>query len=298
VLGADLYFGPCFFGQFHASFRTVIAIHDMCHCFYPEETCPAIHPLLVSELPRQARLADAIVTISHSTRADVVKFLPVVPEKVRVTPLGVDPRFRPIHDPVTLRRVRRRYDLPERFVLSVGTLEPRKNIARLCEAFRILWHQSDKRWGLVLTGGKGWKDGPIHQALGEMPVGAVRLTGYVPDEDLPALYSLADAVVYPSLYEGFGLPVVEAMACGTPVVTSDRSSLPEVSGGAALLVDPLSPVAIAGALVRVLQDEALRADAKRAGLRNAQRFSWEEAGQQTLALFDEVSPGRGNVTSR
>jgi glycosyltransferase involved in cell wall biosynthesis len=287
VRGADLYFGPCFFGQFHPSFRTVITIHDLCYQRFPEETCPAIYPALVKELPRQAQLADAIVAISQSTRSDVLKFLAVPPEKVRVIPLGIHHRFRPIHDDQVLARARQKYGLPERFVLSIGTIEPRKNLVRLCEAFRQ-FRRDGGGCALVVVGGKGWKDGTLRRELEQLPRGAVVLTGYVPDEDLPALYNLAELLVYPSLYEGFGLPVVESMACGTPVITSDRSSLPEVAGGAAVLVDPLSPGAIAAAICRVLGDGDLRDRMRRAGLENARRFSWEQTGRQLLALFDEL----------
>jgi glycosyltransferase involved in cell wall biosynthesis len=172
----------------------------------------------------------------------------------------------------------------------VGTVEPRKNLVRLLEAFNALTAAGGFGHGLVITGGKGWHDAAILKALETIKArDRVFLTGFVPAEELPALYSLADLVVYPSLYEGFGMPVLEAMACGTPVVTSNVSSLPEVAGDAALLVDPHSTDDLVDAIRKGLRDEGLRSAMRQKGLVQASRFSWEKSAQQALTLFEEAA---------
>ena len=196
--------------------------------------------------------------------------------------------YRVIDDAAALEDVRRRYGLHDPYVLFVGTLEPRKNLERLLEAFSRA-RQAGRREKLVLAGQLGWK---YRGLLGRIErsglASAVRLLGYVPDEDLPAIYNLASVVAFPSLYEGFGLPILEGMACGVPVLTSDRASMVELAGDAALLVDPTDVTALEGGLVRLLDDPELRRELARRGRGRAARFSWARAAAETVRLYERV----------
>jgi len=244
-------------------------------------------------IPMVARRADAILTISKSARADIVRFLRVPAEKVKVVTGAASPDFAPVDDPTRLDEVRVRYGLCGPFILYVGTIEPRKNLVRLMQALARL-----KKMGLphklAVVGQPGWQCAPIFAEVERLGLKRdVVFTGYVPFEDLPALYSAAESMAFPSLYEGFGLPVVEAMACGTPVVTSNTSSLSEVADGAALLVDPLSVDEIADALHRLHTNEALREELSDLGRERAQNYTWEESARSALRVYEEVAAGSG-----
>jgi glycosyltransferase involved in cell wall biosynthesis len=288
-LGAAAYLGTNFLGVFHRSFRTFITVHDLSHVYYPEGTYPAMYRMLERDLPRHAAKADAVVTDSACTKRDVVAHLGVRPAQVHVAYPGVGDLFRPVTDGDVRDACRRRYGLPARFLLHVGTIEPRKNLLRLLEAFRVL--TDDPRFGLdlVLVGGKGWRDAAIRTALDEFPRGSrIVLTGRVPREHLPVLYSMAEVFAFPSLCEGFGLPVLEAMACGTPVVTSTVSALPEVAGDAALLVDPESVPQIAAAIDRLTRDTQLAGSLRERGLIRATAFSWDATARTVLGLLEPI----------
>jgi glycosyltransferase involved in cell wall biosynthesis len=279
----------------------VLTIYDM-SLFLHARTQPRRSLLLVrSVLPLVARRATMVVAISESARADILRVLGLSAERVRVVSPAPGPRFRPVTDPETLARVVSRYRLDAPFVLAVATIEPRKNLPRLVDA-HALARRRGRREVLLVAGSLGWRyRGALRRIEQARAEGAVRLLGYVPDEDLPALYTLARALVFPSLYEGFGLPIVEAMACGTPVVTSDRPATAEAAGGAAILVDPTSAEAIADGLMRVLAEEALRAELRAAGLRRAASLTWADAARHTVAVYEHarsaaaVPPSRGRV---
>jgi glycosyltransferase involved in cell wall biosynthesis len=216
--------------------------------------------------------------------------------KISVIHCGVEPRFRRMTDAAdgeTLATVRRKYDLPQRFILSVGTIQPRKNLARLAEAFDMLNAQRPTLdWDLVIAGGKGWLyDGVFEQVKASGLESRVHFIGFVNDADLPALYNLAGLFAFPSLYEGFGLPPLEAMACGTPVVCSKASSLPEVVGDAALTVDPLDVTELAEAMRRAIEDESLRSSLVQRGLMRATRFTWSKAAEELLKVYSHVTKG-------
>ena len=198
---------------------------------------------------------------------------------------GVEEFFCRVTDQEALARTRARYGLDRPFVLNVGTIEPRKNLTRLIEAYARAPRR--KEFDLVIAGGPGWMYDDIYHAPEKFGVSErVRFLGFVPDETLPALYSLCTCFVYPSLYEGFGLPVLEALACGAPVVTSKTSSLPEVAGAAAVLIDPRDTEDLAAALARVLEDGSLRTELAQRGLKQARRFSWEASARQLRAAFE------------
>ena len=267
--------------------RTVLTVHDLSFMRVPECSQPSLRAYLLRVVPPSVRRADVVLADSESTRNDVIELLGVGPDRVRVLYPGVDEGFQRVQDAQVLADVRQRYRLPERFVLSVGTLQPRKNLTRLIEAHKQV--RADADIELVIAGGAGWMYEGIFRRVEELGLqGAVHFPGYVGDEDLPALYTLADLFVFPSLYEGFGLPALEAMACGTPVVTSDVSSLPEVVGDAALMVDPHDVDALAEAMRRVLGEPSLRSAMIRRGLVRAQSFTWSRAAEELLCLYHEV----------
>lgn len=288
----DVFLGTNFLGLFQRGFKTVITIHDLAYRHYPEAANPYMLRLLSRHLNRHAQRADAVLTDSHHARRDIVEFLDVPAEKVVVAHPGVGPEFRPVEDRRNREGVRGKYGLPERFLLFVGTVEPRKNLEILVRAFDRMLCDEEVPHSLVIAGGKGWRDAGIRRAIeGVRDRTRVVCTGYVDDRDLPALYSLADVFVLPSLYEGFGLPVLEAMACGTPVVASQAASLPEVVGEAGLLFDPHSAEALAEALLHVVREETLRRSLAAAGLQRVRHFTWEQTARRVLEVLEAVVGG-------
>jgi glycosyltransferase involved in cell wall biosynthesis len=266
---------------------TVLTVHDLSFMRVPECSQPSLRTYLLRVVPPSVRRADVVLADSESTRSDVIELLGVSPDRVRVIYPGVDEGFRLVQDTRVLADVRRRYRLPEHFVLSVGTLQPRKNLPRLIEAYAQARMDADVK--LVIAGGTGWMYEGIFRRVEELGLQSeVHFPGYVADDDLPALYTLADLFVFPSLYEGFGLPPLEAMACGTPVVTSNVSSLPEVVGDAALMVDPRDVEALANAMRRALGEPSLRSAMVQRGLAQAQGFTWARAAGQLLRLYHEA----------
>jgi len=272
--------------------RTILTVHDLSFLRHPTCADPNLLTYLNKAVPRSVRRADVVLADSQNTRDDLVELLGVNPDKVEVVYPGVEWRFRSIEDEVLLEGIKRCYDLPSHFILSLGTLEPRKNFARLIEAFAIL-QAAIRNLHLVIAGAKGWLYEEIFRRPEELGISDnVLFLGFVPDEDLPALYNLADIFVYPSLYEGFGLPPLEAMACGVPVVASNRPSLPEVLGQAARLVDPLDVEGLAAAMEQALEDEGLRERMVRRGLERATGFTWSKAAEKLLGIYKSMEAGR------
>ena len=266
----------------------VITIHDASLFLYSH-----CHPRarLISirlALPIVARRAAAVITVSRHARSDLIRILDLPPEKVHVVYEAAPAHFRPVCDVNDLERLRKKHRLPQQFLLYVGTIEPRKNLRRLVRAVRRL-----RRYGfphkLVMVGAAGWQIDALYREIEEQEmVDDVLFTGYVPDEDLPGLFSLATLFVFPSLYEGFGLPPVEAMACGAPVLSSNRSALPEICGDAAHLVDPEDEDALVDSLVALLSDGERRAEMTERGLQRAHSFSWERAAQETASVYESL----------
>jgi glycosyltransferase involved in cell wall biosynthesis len=230
------------------------------------------------------------VAISQTTKNDLIELMNIPPEKIRVIYDGVSPSFRLIDDQVHLARVASKYSLPNQFLLFVGLFGPRKNIAGILQAYAILKKKHHASHHLVMVGERGWRyrtDLELVQRLGLE--NDVVFPGFVEDEDLPAVYNLADVFIFPSLYEGFGLPVLEAMACGTPVVTSNLSALPEVVGTSGVLVDPRDPEEIALGVHRLLSNSKLASSLVKAGLERSSHFTWENAAEQLMAVFQELT---------
>lgn len=268
----------------------VITVHDM-SLFLHASTQPGRSVLLVRRLmPAAIRRAAAVLVPSESTRRDVAVVTGVDPARIHVTQAGVAARYRLVTDAAELGRVRRTYNLPDDFLLAVGTIEPRKNLERLIDAFTLVRARGVHE-PLVVVGQLGWKyTRLLDRVRAPDAQGAVRLIGYVADDDMPALYTLARGLVFPSLYEGFGLPILEAMACGTPVLTSNRSAMSEVAGSAAMLVDPHDVATMADAIQTLARDEPHREALREAGLARAAEFPWSRAAEATVRIYDRIAP--------
>lgn len=266
--------------------RSVVTVHDLGYLYYPEAYPASARLYLDLSTRYNVRAATLVIADSEATCRDLIRHYHVSSQKIAVVYPGLGREFRPVHESATLQRVRNRYALPAHYILYVGTVQPRKNLERLVEACAhnaALPH-------LVIAGRKGWLCERIFRRVEELEAAdRVHFSGYVAQEDLPALLSSARCFVMPSLYEGFGLPVLEAMACGTPVVCSTAGSLPEVAGDAALLVDPLDVNALADALERVSSEESLRAELIARGFRRVECFSWERCAQEVLAALERAS---------
>ncbi|MEW6682920.1 MAG: glycosyltransferase family 1 protein [Nitrospirota bacterium] len=287
----DLFWGPNYRTLVGPAFKTAVTIHDMAHHHYPQYFPRSVLFYLKHRLRGVAARSHLILTDSEHSRRDIVNYLGQKPEKVVVAYPGVDRSFRPLSDPETQAAVRTRYHLPERFLLFLGTLEPRKNLVGLLKAFARA-RERGLDAPLVLAGDPGWMYRDVFRTIrSEGLEKAVITTGYVRDEDRPALYSMAEVFVYPSFYEGFGLPVLEAMACGTPVITSRVSSLPEVGGEAVRYVDPMSTGDIASAILELWQSDSLRQTLRERGLKQAAGFTWDACARTILSAFEGVVYG-------
>ncbi len=282
----DLYHSPDFTLPPLARARGLVTVHDLSFLTMPECAPPTLREYLQRVVPASVARAHHVLADSSNTRDDLVALLKVSPEKISVVPGGVEDRFRPIEDVDALEAVRSRYGLPSEFLLSVGTLEPRKNYPALISAYADLRRRTGLPHRLVIAGREGWMYEPIYERVEQEDVGAdVQFVGYVADEDLPALYNLADLFVYPSLYEGFGLPPLEAMACGIPVVCSNTSSLPETVGDAAITVAPTDVNSLSQAMEVGLFDFGRRAQAIERGRAQADKFGWAAAAEKLAAAY-------------
>jgi len=283
-------------GLFHAtehlllplrSTPTVLTVHDLIFRHLPEHHKLLNRWYLNLTLPLYCRRATHIIAVSKDTQRDLVATYGLPPEKITVIYEAAAPRFRP-QPAEAVNVVRARYGLPDRYLLFVGTIEPRKNLTRLLDAFEAV-HAERLTDGLVIVGKRGWLYKDFFARVEASPVReTILFPGYVPDEDLPAVYAGAQASVLPSLYEGFGLPALEAMACGTPTVASNAASIPEVGGEAALYFDPNDLEVMTRTIRRVLREAALREEMQARGLAQAARFSWERTAQETLAVYRQA----------
>jgi glycosyltransferase involved in cell wall biosynthesis len=269
--------------------RSVVTILDLTFLLLPAAIRRASRTYLRWMVRFAARHASRVITISESTRRDVIRLLGVPPERVTRVYCGVDERFHPIDDTRRIEEFRSSLGLPNEFILYLGTIEPRKNLIRLIDAYAELRRRRATSLPLILAGGRGWGDHEIVRRAEETGLGdQIRFAGFVPEEQIPLWYNAATVFTYPSEYEGFGLPPLEALACGVPVVASNSSSLPEVLGDAAVLVDPASVGAIADGIQRALDDDALRSTLVTRGLDRAGTFSWRRMAEETLSVYRSV----------
>jgi glycosyltransferase involved in cell wall biosynthesis len=288
----DLFHSPDFVLPPVGRTAAILTVHDLSFMRVPECYVPSFRSYLEAAVSRAVRRARWILADSESTRRDLVQLLDVGLERVMVLYPGVEARFRPIRELELLDCVRLRYGLPDYFILGLGTLQPRKNFVGLIEAFSQLLahsHNQNDKLHLVIVGREGWLAEDIPAAIARLGLGEqVRLVGFVQDVDLPALYNLASVFAFPTLYEGFGLPVLEAMACGTPVVAADNSSIPEVVGEAGLLVPTNDLPALVAALNSILGESTLRNRLVAAGRKQACRFAWARSASQLSEVYQRV----------
>ena len=271
-----------------ASCPAVLTIHDLTFLRYPERFRPERQRYLATLTKLSAKKARRIMTDSANTKEDVIEMLHVPAERIEVVYPGLDDAFAPA-SPEALVEFRRSKGLPDQFLLYVGTLEPRKNVDTLVRAYSLLQAQGLRGWPLVIAGGRGWMFDDIFAEVERNDlVEQVQFAGYVPLDELPLWYGAASVFVYPSLYEGFGLPALEAMACGTPVVVSNTSSLPEVVGDAGAQVDPRNTAELAETLAEILQSSPKRQQMAAAGLKRAASFTWDKAAGQIVQVYREA----------
>jgi glycosyltransferase involved in cell wall biosynthesis len=273
--------------------RSVVTIHDCIHLMFPQYLPGKLaYVYAKGSMWAAAHKADRILTVSEASKRDILRFFDVAPDKVEVIYNAIDERFLSPANTERMDLVRQRYQLDHPFVLYVGNIKPHKNIERLIDAFGRARSQCGGDLKLVIIGDEISKYPALRQSVHKHKLDKhVRFLGFQPMETLAAVYRLARAFVFPSLYEGFGLPPLEAMACGTPVVTSNVSSLPEIAGGAALLVDPYDANAIAGGIVQAVTDDALRADLIASGLDRARSFSWTQSVRKIHEIYMQVAKG-------
>lgn len=286
----NVFHAPLFIVPLACSIPRVVTVHDLTSYIFPEKSTWQNRNILRYLLPTSIKAADAVIAISENTKQDIVNYLGTSPEKISVIPLAAPDTCRQIHDREELNRIRAKYKLPEKYILFVGTIEPRKNLERLITAYKqVLNHRKDLPHRLVMVGKLGWLYEDIFRVYHESGLkDKIQFLGYVDQEDMSHIYNGADLFVYPSLYEGFGLPVLEAMSCGIPVITSNVSALPEVAGDSCHLVNPLCVEELAYAIELLLGSPTLQEQMSRAGLARSRDFSWRKTAAEHLKLYDQV----------
>lgn len=283
LYGADVYHGVLNVMPLAAHIPSIVTIHDLSPFLFPQTFRRVNRSYLRWAVRVACRNAAHLIAVSEFTKSELMRWMHVPAERITVTYNGVNERFAP-PTPEILQAFRQRAGLPERFILFVGTLEPRKNLPTLLEAYARIARDTDA--ALIIGGGKGWLYDSIFAKVEQLQLGErVRFAGFIDDQDLPLWYAAATVFILPSLYEGFGIPLLEAMACGTPVVTTTSSSLPEVVGDAGLTIAPTDVDAMAEALLRLLNDAALRTELRERGFVQARHFSWMSLAERTLAIY-------------
>lgn len=284
----DLLHQPCFSAPLFYRGKVVVTCHDLISIFFPKNLPLASRLFYSKWMPFSYRRADMIIAISEHTKRDIMALLKIPESKIRVIHSAASKDFRPIRSKAILAKVQKKYLTGKNYLLHVGTLEPRKNLPFLVRAYALAVREGiDAK--LVITGKKGWYYEGLFRLVDELHLNdKVIFTGYVAEHDLPALYSGARTFVFPSIYEGFGLPPLEAMACGTPVISSNTSSLPEVIDKAGILLPPKDERLWAKNIFKVLKDSRLGKTLSEMGLRQARKFSWEETARKTIEVYEEV----------
>ncbi len=289
----DIYHGPDFaLPPLGKKLRKVVTVHDLAFLEHPEYAVPELVAYLNKIVPEAVEAADVVTVVSEATRQGLIKYFHTPAEKITVVPIGVTPHFRRITDPILLGATQHKYELKHPLVLGVGTLEPRKNHLNLIKAFAKATHKRNGPAMLAIAGGKGWLYEETQRVVADLKLeNKVRFLGRVSDLELLTLYSMADIFAFPSFFEGFGIPPLEAMACGAPIITSDTSSLPEVVGDAAILVNPHDVNALSQAITRLIDNEGLREELRQKGFQRIQNFRWPQIARKMLAVYQRLYEG-------
>lgn len=286
----DIFHGPAFLAPpFQNGFKSVATIHDLV-AFHHPKTIPAKYAIYMRFLIRMMiKKARGIITDTACIKEEIIDFFNIDPERIFSIPIAVSSQFRPIRDQELIDRIKKQYGIQKRYFLYVGNIEPRKNLSNLFLACNSIREKLSRDFQLVVTGKKGWLYREIFETLaGTAFRDNIVFTQYVNRTDIPVLYSGADFFVFPSLYEGFGLPILEAMSCGTPVITSSVSSMPEVAGDAALYVNPLKISDIAEKILALAFDESLRQELREKGFKQADKFTWERSARLTQRVYETI----------
>jgi glycosyltransferase involved in cell wall biosynthesis len=287
-LGLDLLHSPDFIPPFRRKCKSVITIHDLAFLLYPHFLTRE-SARYYGQIDQAWRKTDHIIAVSEATKQDSIKMLGVPEKKISVIHEAANPTYRPVSKDAACRVVKEKYKLDKNFILFVSTIEPRKNLPGLLQAFRRLRDEYKRDETLVLAGSKGWLWEEVYETVHRLNLEKqVAFLGRIPSKDLVYLYNAASLFVHPSFYEGFGLTPLEAMTCGTPVIVSNTSSLPEVVGDAALMINPHDIDGLTVAMWRVLTEEELQQDLIQKGLKRAQKFSWREAAKKTLQVYHKI----------
>ena len=273
----------------HKSTKTILTVHDLSFVRVPETASPSLRQYLNQVVPKSVEKATHILADSQATKDDLIELYGTPESKITVLLSGVQDNYQPIVDRQKLTNIREKYSIPNHpYLFSVGTVQPRKNYSRIIQALAQL-RQHGYDLSLIIAGGKGWLEDEMYQTIKQTQMSEyVHLIGFVDDADLPALYTSAEVTIFPSLYEGFGFPVLESMACGTPVVTSNVSSLPEVGGDVALLVNPTKVDEITQAIQKILDDPDHYQNLSQRGLEHIKKFSWANSAKQLKQIYDTV----------
>lgn len=282
----DIYHGTNFTHLPMTHGKIVVTIHDLSFMHYPQHTSDVILKHHSRWVPYSAETSDHIIADSNQTKEDIISFLKVAEKKITVVPLAADEQYR-ILDVAKYAPVLTKYKLPDKYILFVGTIEPRKNLIQLVKAYNIVRTQISEK--LVIVGAKGWKYSPLFQLTQDLKLeDDIIFTGFIEETDLPSIYNGASLLVMPSLYEGFGLPLLEAMGCGVPVIGSNVSSIPDIVGSAGVLVDPHQTEEISEAITYVLGRESVRNHYRELSIHRASQFSWNHTAGKTLDIYNSL----------
>lgn len=287
--GVDLLHSLHYTRPYSLACASVVTFHDMTFFLYPQYHTFFKRYYFPLAIRVSARKADALITVSNNTKADTIRLVGVPDHKITAIPLGISDEFKVISNEELLQDIREKYNLPQEFILHVSVVEPRKNLTLLLKSFQNLTRDGTDI-SLVIAGQLGWMYEDVFKQVEELGIKKeqVIFTGYIPPEDLPGIYNLAKIFVYPSVYEGFGLPPLEAMACGTPTITTDISSMPENVGDAGILVPPKDEAALTQAIRSLLKNPDLQKQLSRSGPQRAGRFTWEANAQAALNVYRQV----------